>query len=120
MKNNIIYDRELVVRKIKQEFPDDDQDEILKVLDQYGVESYEQERERVQVAIIKLAEGNLEKLKTEVSGAKGDFRDTLGAAEYPEQSRKATWRMKDKEKANKIVESDRKKYLEWLEMGRPE
>ncbi len=42
---------------------------MLELLDTYGVESYERERERVQLAILKLSEGNEEKLREFVAVA---------------------------------------------------
>ena len=60
---------------------------MLELLDDYGVESYERERERVQLAILKLSEGNEEKLREFVAVAKRDYRDVLFWAEYPEESR---------------------------------
>lgn len=49
--------RELVLTKVKEVFPQDDPAEILTLLDQYGVEHYERERDRVQLAILRLSEG---------------------------------------------------------------
>ena len=60
---------------------------MLKLLDIYGVESYERERERVQLAILKLSEGNEEKLGEFVAVAKRDYRDVLFWAENPEEAR---------------------------------
>jgi hypothetical protein len=53
------------------------------ILDEYGTEPYEQERERVQLAILKLAEGEIDKLLHFTRAAKGDFRDVLYWADYP-------------------------------------
>ena len=52
------------------------------MLNEYGTEPYEQERERVQLAILKLAEGDIDKLLHFTQAAKGDFRDVLYWAEY--------------------------------------
>ena len=59
----------------------------MELLDVYGVEAYEHERERVQLAILKLSEGNEEKLREFVAVAKRDYRDVLFWAENPEESR---------------------------------
>ena len=58
---------------------------ILNILDENGVESYERERIRVQLAIIKLSEGDRGQLEEYVSLAKTDYRDVLAYAEYPEE-----------------------------------
>ena len=60
---------------------------VLELLDTYGVESYERERERVQLAILKLSAGSEEKVREYVDVAKRDYRDVLFWAEYPEESK---------------------------------
>jgi hypothetical protein len=60
---------------------------VLELLDTYGVESYERERARVQVAILKLSAGREEKVREYVDVAKRDYRDVLFWAEYPEESK---------------------------------
>ena len=51
--------------------------EVLKLLDAYGVQSYERERERVQVAIVTLSEGDEAKLRYLIDVAQNDYRDVL-------------------------------------------
>jgi hypothetical protein len=60
---------------------------VLELLDSYGVEPYERERERVQVAILKLSAGSEAKVREYVAVAKRDYRDVLFWAEYPEESK---------------------------------
>ncbi len=60
---------------------------VLKLLDTDGLRPHERERERVQLAILKLSEGSEEKLRQNVEVAKRDYRDVLFWAEYPEESR---------------------------------
>jgi hypothetical protein len=50
---------------------------VLAALDLYGAESYEPERERVQLAIIELSKGSYDKLVRYVEVAKSDYRDVL-------------------------------------------
>lgn len=64
-------------------FPGADLGPILKLLGTYGVEPYERERERVQLAIIKLCAGDAATLVYHVRVAKVDYRDTLAAADRP-------------------------------------
>ncbi len=80
----------------------------------YGKESYESETERVQIAVLKLSDGDLEKLRENVKAAKNNYRDILAFAEYPEQMSRDTWRMSDKEEVKRIQERDRRQYLNWL------
>ena len=81
------HSREEVIAVVRKTFPESAHDRVLELLDTYGVESYERERERVQLAILKLSEGNEEKVREFVAVAKRDYRDVLFWAEYPEESR---------------------------------
>jgi hypothetical protein len=76
-----------VVATVQKTFPETTHARVLDLLDSYGVDSYEQGRERVQLAILKLSEGNEEKLREFVSVAKRDYRDVLFWAEYPEEAK---------------------------------
>jgi len=89
----------------------------MSVLREYGVEKWERECPRVQLAALKLADGNLEALKKQISTAKRDFRDVLAPAEYPEYMR---WGMFQVPKMpvreqQRIIDSDWKQYKEWLQ-----
>jgi hypothetical protein len=79
--------REEIVAAVQRTFPESSQTRVMGLLDSYGVESYERERERVQLAILKLSEGNEEKLREFVAVAKRDYRDVLFWAENPEEAR---------------------------------
>ena len=60
---------------------------VLELLDSYGVDPHERERERVQLDIVRLSAGSEEKLREYVTVAKHDYRDVLFWAEYPEGPR---------------------------------
>lgn len=81
------HSRDDVVAVVQKTFPESAHNRVLELLDTYGVESYERERERVQLAILKLSEGNEEKLREFVAIAKRDYRDVLFWAEYPEEAK---------------------------------
>lgn len=68
-------------------FPRADARSILALLDSYGVESHERERERVQLAIISLSEGDQSKLGYFLGVAKQDYRDVLFWADHPEEAK---------------------------------
>src|SRR5438067_2279219 len=57
------HSRDEVVTAVQKTFPENVHTRVLEMLDTYGVESYERERERVQLAILKLSERNEEKLR---------------------------------------------------------
>jgi hypothetical protein len=105
-----------VLRKIKKMWPDADPQEILDLLNEYGTESYETGRTRVQLGILKLSAGDRERLPDLVKMAKVDWRDVLAYAEYPEEMRTDPTRMRDmpEEEARSIRKRDRRQYEKWL------
>ena len=76
-----------VAAVLQETFPETSWSRVLELLDTYGVESYERERERVQLAILKLSERSEEKLRQFVAVAKRDYRDVLFWAENPQEAR---------------------------------
>src|SRR5437879_12628409 len=79
--------RDEVVAAIEATFPESSRARVLELLDRYGVESYERERERVQLAILKLSGGTEEKLREFLAVAKRDYRDVLFWSENPEEAK---------------------------------
>jgi hypothetical protein len=78
--------RDDVLRAVHATFPEGRWPFVLEALDRYGVETYEHERERVQLAILTLAGGDERKLLEHVASAKVDYRDVLLWAESPEET----------------------------------
>jgi hypothetical protein len=70
---------------------------------------------RVQLAALKLANGNVEKLRSNIKSAQGDYRDILAFAEYPEYHKKG-FRVSElpADERTRIIESDWRQYEEWL------
>ena len=81
------HTRDDVVATVRKTFPESAHARVLELLDTYGVESHERERERVQLAILKLSGGSEEKLREFVAVAKRDYRDVLFWAEHPDEAR---------------------------------
>jgi|SRR5436190_22935213 len=81
------HSREEVLASVRASFPKKSWARALELLDTYGLAEHERERERVQLAILKLSEGNEEKLRQHVDVAKRDYRDVLFWAEYPEEAK---------------------------------
>ncbi len=78
--------REDVLAAVGQQFPDRDAATVLALLDRYGTRRSEPERERVQLAILKLSGGDIEKLRHDLDVARQDYRDVLYWAEYLDHS----------------------------------
>ena len=81
------HSRDEVVAVVQKIFPESAHARVIELLDSYGVESYERERERVQLAILKLSDGKEDKLREFVAVAKRDYRDVLFWADNPEEAK---------------------------------
>lgn len=105
-----------VLEKVAQYWPDVNPREIMDILDEYGIESSERGRARVHLAIVKLSEGQRDRLEELVEMAKRDYRDVLAYAEYPEEMRMGFVRVSQlpTEEVQAMRRRDREQYLEWL------
>jgi len=80
------HTRDDVLAAIAAGFPKSARARVLDLLDTYGVNPYEREVARVQLAILTLSEKDEEKLREFTSVAKIDYRDVLFWAEHPEEA----------------------------------
>ena len=73
------------------------------------------EKPRVIMACLKNANGNLERLRGDLTNASGWWREIIGEAEYPNYTKKMFRidRLSAEERA-RIVEKDKAQYLAWL------
>ena len=70
---------------------------------------------RVQLAILKLAAGDINALQTHLEMAKRDYRDVLAFAEYPGYFTKVPPTATSSDSAHaEVIEDDWKQYQEWL------
>jgi hypothetical protein len=89
-------------------------------LSRYGMETHERETERVRLAILKLADGRLGRVRELVDAAKNDYRDVLMWAEYPGEGQ-ALWALRadlsaeERQRLDQLRVQDRKQYREWLD-----
>ncbi|MDX1439453.1 MAG: hypothetical protein R3284_06075 [Rubricoccaceae bacterium] len=88
---------------------------VMEILRKYGTEDWHRETDRVRLAALKLASGNIDRLCSTIETAKCDYRDVLAPAQYSEYSRivgpseavsPAEW--------ERIIDADWKQYVEWL------
>ncbi len=77
------WTRDDVIAAIKRDFSENSMRGILMVLDRYGSDLPESGRARVQIAILKLSEGDLSKLRRNTDIAIRDFRDVLWWSDTP-------------------------------------
>jgi hypothetical protein len=104
-----------VERVLTRDFSDTDLPAARAIVLDYGRESHEIEPDRVRLAALKLAAGDVQALRRHVDVAKMDFRDALLAAEYPKAG-KFLSRMDrlSAEKRQEIYDADWKQYEDWL------
>jgi len=76
-----------VIAAVRAVFPRADTSAILAILDEYGVEPYQRERERVHLAILNLSEGDEAKLRYFLDIAKRDYRDVLFWSDCPDEAK---------------------------------
>ena len=101
-----------VERVVRRDFPATAYTDVISVLDEYGTADHHRERERVQLAVLKLANGSKEMLRQAVEDAKCDYRDVLSPAEYPDYPWDADELPADEQR--KIIEADWQQYSDWL------
>jgi hypothetical protein len=99
-----------IKRIIERDFPKDT--DIANILNRYASET-EKGRNRVHAAILKIADGSLEKVEKYVEVAIVDSRDVLSWAEYPSYS-KNLFEEFSYEKEKQQNDDDWQQYNEWL------
>jgi hypothetical protein len=72
-----------VLRVVARDFPGDQSFEALKLLGGCATGEDEGIRDRIQAAALKLAGGDIERLRQLIEISKSDFRDVIAPAEYP-------------------------------------
>jgi hypothetical protein len=104
-----------VERVVRRDFPEEQFATVMDILNEYGATEWERERPRVQLAVLKLAGGTLQGLRSRLQLAKADYRDVIGPAEYPAYV-KRLFRMPELpvDEQQQIIENDWKQYEAWL------
>jgi hypothetical protein len=81
------HTREDVLAAAARDFPREDPASIMAILDLYGTEPAHRERERVQMDILVVSGGDMNKLLQYVDLARMDYRDVIVMAEYAGRKR---------------------------------
>jgi len=104
-----------VDRVVRRDFPADNSTSVFALLTEYGTEQWHRETDRVRLAALKLAAGDIVRLRAAIEMAKRDYRDILAAAEYPEYSQNVnpSEEMAEDE-MQRLIDSDWRQYSEWL------
>jgi hypothetical protein len=105
-----------VERIVRRDFPLDKYEFVRTSLNEYGSEGWHHEKVRVQLAILKLAAGRLDQLRSHLEMAKQDYRDVLAYAEYPQYMRAVPPSEKiESPRREQIIGQDWTEYQEWLQ-----
>jgi hypothetical protein len=107
--------RELVLRKLHDTFSAADAAEALSILETYGREPSQWERDRVHLAMLMVSRGSLQRLRSAAEAAVSDFRDLLVGAEFPEEFNAP--RDLPQSELEAIRRRDRARYEAWLTAG---
>ena len=101
-------------RIVRRDFPCIIFEDVMSILKGYASQ-WKGSSTRVQLAALKLADGDVDSLRRHVAAATQDYRDVLVAAEYP-QYWKATSRSRrlSKREYQQVVEADWIQYESWL------
>jgi hypothetical protein len=90
--------------------------QVMEILQEYGKQEWNRPGSpRVRLAILKLAHGDLEKLKEHTKLAIQDFRDVLTMAEYPRFTIEIGFNEADKKTEHEVISDDWEQYREWFE-----
>lgn len=104
----------LLPRLTEKLFPDPEERElVLDILGQYGHEGLHPEKDRVRMAILKLAGRSPDQIRYYTLMACRDYRDVLAGAEYPKHMGHYPWREKDPERLAQIQAEDKEQYQSW-------
>ena len=104
----------LLPRLLEKLFPqEEEREQVVDILGQYGSGDLQWEGDRVRMAILKLASRSPEQIRYYTLMACRDYRDVLAGAEYPKQMGHYPWREKDPERLAQITAEDLEQYQSW-------
>ena len=100
-----------VVRIVRRDYPADAVAGILELIATVDV----REKPRVVLACLKIADGDLEKLRSNLADASGYYREILSEAEYP-LATKRWFRVHSlsEDEVRSIYDKDWRQYSDWL------
>jgi hypothetical protein len=99
---------------VRRDFPADQFQDVIAILDEYGKAEWHRERERVRLAVLKLSGAKLNALRQNMEIAKSDYRDVLAIAEYPEYSKDIDSHKLPAKERELIFKRDWTQYETWL------
>ncbi len=106
-----------IQRLIDRDYVDGVSGRVRTLLESYGGKPHHVERDRVRAAVLRLANGDLAEVQRQIAVANVDFRDVIGAAEFPSQMKLGFAGMAriEAERLQELREQDWKDYCAWLD-----
>jgi hypothetical protein len=86
----------------------------LSILEEFGKQAWNRPSPRVRLAILKLADGEPDRLLDETQRAIQDYRDVLSWAEYPKYSREIGFGEVPEAAEQAVIDDDWRQYHDWL------
>jgi hypothetical protein len=104
-----------VERIVCRDFMAEEYPAVTAMLGELRTARWHREPTRVQLAVLKVANGSLQKLRACIDSAKRDYRDALAAAGYPAYC-KIGFRVRElpEKERRRIIDEDWRQYEEWL------
>jgi len=103
-----------VERIVRRDYPPHLVDEILVLIETVEV----REKPRVVLACLKIAGGDLDRLRGELANASGYYREILSEAEYPLATRRwSRIQSLPEDEVRAIYDKDWRQYSDWLTRG---
>ena len=103
-----------VERVVRRDYPAVVVPTVLATLAEYGPKAWHNEPTRVRLAILRMADGNLDELRKALAVAQTDYRDVLAVAEYPQYFRAGNSIDRDEQKRQAIIQADWQQYRDWV------
>ena len=115
-----IWTRERVLDKLCRIFPEAERKAALEILDSIRVIGTGASLERIQLGVLRLVDGDLDKFLYWVDIAGRDWRDIVAFAESPREFTEVSpGTGADDKGAQAVRADDRRQYVDWL-LNRPE
>ena len=104
-----------VARIAKRDFGPTEEGSIIQLLSDIPLHGSRHDPSRVQLAVLKLAGGNKERLLAAIATASQDARDVIAYAEYPRYMRQSSADVSDVNVRPELIRDDWRQYATWLE-----
>jgi hypothetical protein len=102
-----------VSRIVERDFSPGTRNQVFAILEEFE-NSQDGDADRVRLAALKLACGDLDRLITHIAAATRDWRDVVAAAEYPAYIQERSPAGLSLEKRQRLIDADWNQYHEWL------